>query len=370
MAVVDAEHAGPLRPRVVAGASAGRLRQELEVGDAARAVAHCGSHAVVTCVATADDDDVFAGDLGGDFRERVCASSARCAFCRCACKHRLRVRLQEIHGVLDVRQVAARDAQVARHGGADGVDDGIEIVRKVLGADVGADCAAADELDALGAHEVRAAHNNGFIELHVGDAVHEKAARAVGALVDGDAVAGLVELVGGGETRRSGADHGNGLARAQGGRLRADPALAEGAVDYAGLDGFYADGLVSADIDDASFFTWRRAHAAGELGEIVGHEQAVQGVLPQAAVDHLVEFGDDVGHGAAGVGLAEGDAAVDAAGGLDLELAGGEAGGELFPVVDSGFGGAVLFVSAGVSHEAAKFDEGSGGGGGGGLVDW
>ena len=53
-----------------------------------------------------------------------------------------------------------------------------------------------------------------LVELHVRDAVHEQPAGAVGALEDGDAVAGLVELRGGAEPGGAGADDGDFLAGA------------------------------------------------------------------------------------------------------------------------------------------------------------
>ena len=84
----------------------------------------------------------------------------------------------------------------------------------------------ADELDALGFHQVDAAqHDLLLVELHVGDAVHEQAADAVGALEDRDRVAGPVELGGGGQARRAGADDGDLLAGARLRAARARPSL-------------------------------------------------------------------------------------------------------------------------------------------------
>ena len=57
--------------------------------------------------------------------------------------------------------------------------------------------------------------DDALVELHVRNAVHQQAADAVGALVDGDRVAGLVELIGGGEARRARADDGDLLAAAR-----------------------------------------------------------------------------------------------------------------------------------------------------------
>ena len=58
-------------------------------------------------------------------------------------------------------------------------------------------------VDALVRQQRHAALDDALVELHVGDAVHEQAADAVGALEDGDQVAGPVELGGAGEARRA-----------------------------------------------------------------------------------------------------------------------------------------------------------------------
>ena len=65
-----------------------------------------------------------------------------------------------------------------------------------------------------------------LLELEVGDAVAQQAADAVGALEDRDPMAGPVELVGGGQAGRPGADDGHGTARARtlGGRGVIQPA--------------------------------------------------------------------------------------------------------------------------------------------------
>jgi hypothetical protein len=64
-----------------------------------------------------------------------------------------------------------------------------------------------------------------------GNAIHEQAAHAVGPLVDGDRVSGLVELVGAGEAGGPGADDGDFLAGSASGMLRFDPAFVPAPVD-------------------------------------------------------------------------------------------------------------------------------------------
>ena len=77
-----------------------------------------------------------------------------------------------------------------------------------------ADVGAGDELDALGRQQIDAPLHDALVELHVRDAVHQQAADAVGPLVDGDRVADLVELRGGGQPGRPAADDRHPLAGA------------------------------------------------------------------------------------------------------------------------------------------------------------
>lgn len=64
----------------------------------------------------------------------------------------------------------------------------------------------------------------------------------------------------------------------------------------------------------------RGAHTTRELGEIVRHEKTVKGVLPLVLEDEVIPLGDDIGNRAAGVGLAERNAAIHATRRLVLQL--------------------------------------------------
>ena len=115
----------------------------------------------------------------------------------------------------------------------------------------------------------------------------------VGALEDRDRVAGAVELRGGGEAGRAGADHGDLLAGARRRRLGRDPALLPAAVDDGVLDAL--DGhRRGVDAEHARALAGRRADAAGELREVVGLVQALERLAPEAAVDEVVPLRDQV----------------------------------------------------------------------------
>ena len=98
---------------------------------------------------------------------------------------------------------------------------------------------------------------------------------------------------------------------------RLDPALVPGALDDLDLDLLDRD-RVLVDAEHARRLTRRRAQPAGELGEVVGRVQPVDGLAPVVAVHEVVPVGDDVPERAAVV--AERDAAVHAATGLGAEL--------------------------------------------------
>ena len=70
-----------------------------------------------------------------------------------------------------------------------------------------------------------------LFQLELGDAVAQQPADAIGALENGDRVAGAVQLLGGREAGRPGADDGDALAGAHLGRLGGDPAFVERALD-------------------------------------------------------------------------------------------------------------------------------------------
>ena len=101
------------------------------------------------------------------------------------------------------------------------------------------------------------------------------------------------------------------------------------------LDELDGDGRL-IDAQHAGGLAGRGADAAGELGEVVGGVQAANGALPAAVVDQVVPVGDEVVDRAAGV--AEGHAAIHAAGALLALLFFGERLVDFEPVVDALFG--------------------------------
>ena len=300
-----AEDVRPGGPGGLGGAVVGRAREELPLLHAEGAVAVHGAEAVGAGIATAEDDDALAG--GGD----------DLALGEVVAGEELVLRGEEVHREVDAVEVAAGDGEVAGVGGAAGQADGVELVHQVAGVDIDADVDARAEDDAFRLHLLEAAVDEALLHLELGDAVAEEAADAVVAFEDGDVVAGATKLLGGSEAGGAGADDGDAALGALLRRLGVDPALAPGALDDADLDLLDGDGVV-VDAEDAGRLAGGGAEPSGELGEVVGGVEALDGIAPVAAVHEVVPVGDDVAERAALV--AEGHAAVHAARGLLVEL--------------------------------------------------
>ena len=105
--------------------------------------------------------------------------------------------VQILNSLMYAVEFAAFDGQVAGFECADAEHDRVVFIEEIFCWQVCANFGIGDKLDARFDHEVDAAlHDFFFVELHVGDAVHEQSANAVRTLVHGDFVPGFVELCG------------------------------------------------------------------------------------------------------------------------------------------------------------------------------
>ena len=147
------------------------------------------------------------------------------------------------------------------------------------------------------------------------------------------------QLLRGGETGRAGPDDGDRLAGESVRDLRGDVPPAEGLLDRRDLDLLDRHGRL-VDAEHARGLAGRRAQATGELREVVRRVETLDGVVPVAPPGEVVPLGDEVAQRTAGV--AEGDAAVHAATGLTLELAGLLLLVDLLPVLDPDVDGTAL----------------------------
>ena len=249
-------------------------------------MAQRGADAIRPGVAAADDDDVLArGGNGGAIGVAV--------------EPMFGLAVQKFHGEMDALQVPAFDGQIARLGRAGAEHDGVKFPQQIFRRIIFPDLGVGDEIDAFRRHLIDAALDQFFVQLHVGDAVHEQAAKTVGPFVNRDEMAGAIELGGGAKPGRAGADDRNFFAGARVRRFGLDPAFLPALVGDGAFDVFNGDGR-RGDAEHTRAFAGRGADAAGEIGEIIGFVQPLQGLAPQAAIDQIVPFRNEVVDRAAG----------------------------------------------------------------------
>ena len=319
LAVVHFEHPGPLRPRVGSSALLGRLRHAFQCYQIGAALPQGRALTVVAGVAAADDQNVLALGVNGF------------AIGKLAVQQAFRHAGQVVHGKVHAVCIAAGHIQVAGLLGTAAQHHGIVAVQQFFGGNSPAHIHVGAELHALGLHDLGAALDDGFVQLHVGDAVHQQAAHAVCTLEHSHGVAALVQVFGHRKAGGAAAHHSYALAGAGGRRCGVQPALGVSRLNDGVLvlaHGHAAAGHIAAG---AGGLAQGGAHPAGELREAVGGHQAVHGQLPLAVVDQVVPLRDEVVQRAAGghaadhhAGLTEGNTAVHAACCLGLLLLTGE----------------------------------------------
>ena len=104
-------------------------------------------------------------------------------------------------------------------------------------------------------------------QLHGGNSVLQEATNGVVPLKDSDPMAGLVELLGAGQSGRTGTDHGYLHSGADGWRLGLDPAVLERVVDDGTFD--VLDGhRWTVYAQNAGGFAWSRTHTASKFRKV------------------------------------------------------------------------------------------------------
>ena len=144
-------------------------------------------------------------------------------------------RRQEVHRKQDPLGIPVRHIQVPGLGGTAAQHHRVILIQQLLGSHSAAHVGVGAEVDPLRCHQVHPALNHLFVQLHVGDAVHQQAADPVGPLIDSDCVAPVVQLVRHRQPGRAGADDGHLFPSPQLGRRRLHQAVVVGVFDQGQL---------------------------------------------------------------------------------------------------------------------------------------
>src|SRR5262245_64820896 len=101
----------------------------------------------------------------------------------------------------------------------------------------------------------------------------------------------LIQLCGCSQSRRTGTDDSDGFSSACQWPPRSNQAFLEGAVDDGDFDVLDRD-WICVDTKDTRSFAWGWADPAGELRKVVCCKQAIERILPLAAINEVVPVGD------------------------------------------------------------------------------
>src|SRR5262249_50232104 len=150
-----------------------------------------------------------------------------------------------------------------------------------------------NKLNAFLSHEIDAPLDDGLVELHVGNPVHQQPTDAVGTLVYGYPVTGTVQLRCTGKPRRTRTNHSHLLASTLLRRICAYPAFGKSLVDDRTLNVLDRHRQF-VDPQHTRPFTRSRTHTSGKLRKIVSLMQPLQRFSPQATVDQVIPLWDEV----------------------------------------------------------------------------
>ena len=233
---------------------------------------------------------------------------------------------------MDAVELAAGHRQIARNGRSAGQHDGVELAPQLVDRHVDADVRARPEHHAFLAHQQQPPIEHALLQLELGNTVAQQPTDPIGALEDRGPMAGAVQLIGGGEARRTGPDHGDPSAGAPDGRARHHPALVERAIDDRQLDRLDRHRIV-VDPEHARAFARRGTQPARELRKVVRRVQALEGRLPPVAIHEIIPVGNQVAQRTAL--MAERNPAIHAARRLVAQRRVGIRQVDFAPVVDA-----------------------------------
>ena len=282
-------------------ARVGRARQQLELMHGARALSMDGAQAVGARVAAADDHHALAGGRDRLIRRDVVALAAPVLLG------------QKLHGQVNASELPPGHVQIARGRRSTGEHDRIEFPLQRADRQIGADLDAGTEHDPFLFEDRQAPGEEPFLQFELWNAVAQQPSDAVIPLEDRDRVADTIEVVSRRQSGRAGPDDRDAFAGPVSRRARGDPAFLERALDDRQFDRLDRD-RVAVDPEHARALARRRAQSAREFRKVVGGHQPLERRPPTVPIDEVVPVGHEVAQWA--TLMAEGDAAVHAAGAL------------------------------------------------------
>ena len=145
-------------------------------------------------------------------------------------------------------------------------------------------------------HKCNTTRNYAFWQLHVGNAVYQKAARALVAFVLGNGVTAAVQKLRHGKASGTRPNNGNRLAASACGDLRLHESLVKRGIDDETFVVVYGNGACRGRCfaARARAFARRGAHVSRELGEAIRFQQTIERHGQIIAPQLLVPFGNQV----------------------------------------------------------------------------
>src|SRR6185369_8162859 len=135
--------------------------------------------------------------------------------------------------------------------------------------------------------------NDGFVELHIWNAVHEQTANTIRFLEHRHSVARRIKLCCTGQTCWSRSNDGHSPSRPSFRRTRNNPTLIETTIDDRTLDRLDCHWLFS-DRTHTRSFTRRGANSPRELRKVVCFVQELERRLPTATMNEIVPVGNQI----------------------------------------------------------------------------
>ena len=248
---------------------------------------------------------------------------------------------QKVYGEPDTCCLPARDGQIPGVGSATAQYNRIILPHELLRIQIPANVHPSLKYNPLCSHQIQPALHNGFFQLHVGDPIHEQAARPILPFKYGDRMPPSAELICTGQPRRAGSHHCHTLSRTILWYMWSDQSALPGILNdtkFVLLDGH----RISGESTGTGCLTQRGAHPSRELRKIVGFQQPFQRMPKITGINQVIPLRHQIVQRAAGhhaaqhrAGLTEGHAALHTARALASALFPAQVGMKFAIVLDA-----------------------------------